>query len=141
MHWSLPSAGTASFLGAPEWLAVAWFVILGGLLAMYAMLDGFDLGVGIVHFPAARGAEQRGVHVAAIGPVWDGNEVWLVVFGGALFAAFPMAYATIFSALYLPLVFLLFCLIFRAATIELRHVFHGAAWKWACDVGFSSARF
>jgi cytochrome d ubiquinol oxidase subunit II len=137
MQWTLPSAEAAQFVAAPDWMAVAWFVILGGLLAMYAALDGFDLGVGIVHFAAGRSATDRANQVGAIGPVWDGNEVWLVVFGGALFAAFPLAYATIFSAFYLPLIFLLFCLIFRAATIELRHVFHSRAWHGLCDVGFS----
>jgi cytochrome bd ubiquinol oxidase subunit II len=136
MNWTLPSVQSAEFIAAPEWMSVLWFVILGLLLAMYAVLDGFDLGVGIVHFASARGAEDRGAQLDAIGPVWDGNEVWLVVFGGALFAAFPLAYATIFSALYLPLVFLLFCLILRAASIELRHVFHGPGWKLACDAGF-----
>ncbi|MBL9140262.1 MAG: cytochrome d ubiquinol oxidase subunit II, partial [Phycisphaerae bacterium] len=139
MQWTLPSADAAQVLAAPEWMAVAWFIILGGLLAMYAMLDGFDLGVGIVHFAAGRSATDRGNQIGAIGPVWDGNEVWLVVFGGALFAAFPLAYATIFSAFYLPLIFLLFFLIFRAATIELRHVFHRPAWHLLCDVGFSAS--
>lgn len=137
MEWTLPSAEAAAAVSAPEWMAVVWFVILGGLLAMYAMLDGFDLGVGIVHFAAARGPQERGAQISAIGPVWDGNEVWLVVLGGALFAAFPMAYATIFSALYLPLIALLFCLIARAASIELRHVFHPRAWALACDVAFA----
>lgn len=136
MNWTLPSVQSAEFVAAPEWMSVLWFVILGLLLAMYAVLDGFDLGVGIVHFASARGAEDRARQLDAIGPVWDGNEVWLVVFGGALFAAFPLAYATVFSALYLPLVFLLFCLILRAASIELRHVFHRPGWKLACDAGF-----
>lgn len=139
MHWTLPSTDAAQFVAAPEWMAVSWFVILGFLLAMYAVLDGFDLGVGVVHFLSARGAQERKAQIAAIGPVWDGNEVWLVVFGGALFAAFPLAYATIFSAFYLPLIVLLFCLIVRAASIELRHVFHSPRWQFLCDVGFCVA--
>jgi cytochrome d ubiquinol oxidase subunit II len=139
MHWTVPSIDAARAVAAPEWMAVVWFIILGGLLAVYAMLDGFDLGVGIVHFFAARGSEDRSAHMNAIGPVWDGNEVWLVVFGGALFAAFPLAYATLFSAFYLPLIVLLFCLIVRAASIELRHVFHAPWWKGVCDLGFFGA--
>jgi cytochrome d ubiquinol oxidase subunit II len=136
-EWTLPSAEAAAAVGAPAWMAILWFIILGGLLAMYAMLDGFDLGVGIVHFAAARGSAERGAQIGAIGPVWDGNEVWLVVLGGALFAAFPLAYATIFSALYLPLIALLFCLIARAASIELRHVFHRPGWTLLCDGAFA----
>lgn len=137
MHWSLPSIDAAQLVAAPGWMTVTWFVILGVLLGMYAVLDGFDLGVGIVHFAAARNRVERTAQIGAIGPVWDGNEVWLVVFGGALFAAFPVAYATIFSAFYLPLILLLFCLILRAASIELRHVFHAPRWIFLCDVGFS----
>lgn len=139
MQWSLPSAEAAAQVAAPEWMAVTWFMLLALLLAAYAILDGFDLGVGIVHFMAGRSATDRTAHINAIGPVWDGNEVWLVVFGGALFAAFPMAYATIFSAFYLPLIVLLFCLILRAVSIELRHVFHSDRWKLLCDVAFSGA--
>ncbi|MFO0784566.1 MAG: cytochrome d ubiquinol oxidase subunit II [Phycisphaerales bacterium] len=139
MQWSLPSADAAAQVAAPEWMAVTWFMLLAVLLAAYAILDGFDLGVGIVHFMAGRSAKDRAAQISAIGPVWDGNEVWLVVFGGALFAAFPMAYATIFSAFYLPLIVLLFCLILRAVSIELRHVFHGDRWKLLCDVAFSGA--
>ena len=139
MQWSLPSAEAAAQVAAPEWMAVTWFMLLAVLLAAYAILDGFDLGVGIVHFMAGRSAADRTAHINAIGPVWDGNEVWLVVFGGALFAAFPMAYATIFSAFYLPLIVLLFCLILRAVSIELRHVFHSDGWKLLCDVAFSGA--
>ncbi|MEM9411763.1 MAG: cytochrome d ubiquinol oxidase subunit II, partial [Planctomycetota bacterium] len=77
-------------------LAVVWFVLLGVLLAGYAILDGFDLGVGIIH-PLLGSEPERNVAIKAIGPLWDGNEVWLVTFGGALFAAFPVAYATILS--------------------------------------------
>src|ERR1035438_9260526 len=94
-----------------------WFVLLGVLLAGYAVLDGFDLGVGILH-PLAKDDHERRVFINAIGPIWDGNEVWLVTFGGALFAAFPEAYATIFSAFYLPFMMLLFALILRAVSIR-----------------------
>ncbi len=87
-------------------LEVFWFILIGVLLAGYAFLDGFDLGVGIV-FYAAKTDKERRLFMNAIGPIWDGNEVWLVTFGGALFAAFPEVYATSFSAFYLPFMLLL----------------------------------
>jgi cytochrome d ubiquinol oxidase subunit II len=116
-------------------LHVIWFVLLGVVLAGYAVLDGFDLGVGILH-PLARTDHERRVFLNAIGPIWDGNEVWLVVFGGALFAAFPEAYATIFSGMYLAFMLVLFALIFRAVSIEFRSKVQAAAWRRAWDVGF-----
>jgi len=112
-----------------------WFVLLGLLLAGYAVLDGFDLGVGILH-PLARTDEDRRLFLNSIGPIWDGNEVWLVVFGGALFAAFPMAYATIFSGFYLAFMLLLFALIFRAVSIEFRSKMQSRGWRRAWDFGF-----
>ncbi len=101
-------------------LAALWFVLLGVFLVGYAILDGFDLGVGILH-PLARTEGERLVLMDSIGPFWDGNEVWLVVFGGALFAAFPAAYAAAMTALYLPMMLLLVGLVFRAVSIEFRH--------------------
>jgi cytochrome d ubiquinol oxidase subunit II len=83
---------------------------LGVLLAGYAVLDGFDLGVGMLHL-LARGDAERRTFIATIGPIWDGNEVWLVTFGGALFAAFPEAYATIFSGFYFVFMLVLLALI------------------------------
>lgn len=112
-----------------------WFVLLGVLLAGYAVLDGFDLGVGILH-PVARSDAERRLFVNAIGPLWDGNEVWLVTFGGALFAMFPEAYATVFSAFYLAFVLLLFALIFRAVSLEFRGKVDSPAWRSAWDWGF-----
>lgn len=109
-----------------------WFVILGVLLTGYAVLDGFDLGVGILHLAVAKGDERRFV-LNAIGPLWDGNEVWLVTFGGALFAAFPNAYAAAFSSFYLPFMLLLFCLVFRAVSIEFRSKRPSARWRSAWD--------
>src|SRR5437588_8439829 len=100
-----------------------------------AILDGFDLGVGILH-PLARTDLERRLFLNAIGPIWDGNEVWLVTFGGALFAAFPEAYATIFSGFYLAFMLLLFALIFRAASIEFRSKIASPAWRHAWDWGF-----
>ena len=100
-------------------LNLLWFVLLGVLLAGYAILDGFDLGVGILHL-AVRNEKDRRLTINAIGPLWDGNEVWLVTFGGAMFAAFPNAYATVFSGFYVAFMLLLFALIFRAVSMEFR---------------------
>src|ERR1044071_4877385 len=113
-------------------LHLIWFVLLGVLLAGYAVLDGFDLGVGILH-PLARTDEERRLAMNAIGPIWDGNEVWLVTFGGALFAAFPEAYATIFSGFYVPFMALLFALIFRAVSIEFRSKMDSLRWRKLWD--------
>jgi cytochrome bd ubiquinol oxidase subunit II len=116
-------------------LNIIWFLLLGILLAGYAVLDGFDLGVGILH-PLARTDRERRLFINAIGPIWDGNEVWLVTFGGALFAAFPNAYATVFSGFYLAFMLLLFALIFRAVSIEFRSKIHSTAWRRIWDTGF-----
>ena len=115
-----------------------WFLMLGVLLVGYAVLDGFDLGVGALHLFARPDTERR-VLLNSIGPVWDGNEVWLVTFGGALFAAFPNAYATAFSGFYLAFVILLFALIFRAAAIEFRSKSESVAWRAIWDWTFSVA--
>jgi cytochrome d ubiquinol oxidase subunit II len=112
-----------------------WFVLLGALLAGYAILDGFDLGVGILH-PLARTDEERRLAMSSIGPIWDGNEVWLITFGGALFAAFPEAYATVFEAFYTAFMVLLFCLIFRAVSLEFRNKVQSSAWRGMWDVAF-----
>ena len=116
-------------------LEVFWFILIGVLLAGYAFLDGFDLGVGIV-FYSARTDRERRLFLNSIGPIWDGNEVWLVTFGGALFAAFPDVYATSFSAFYLPFMLLLVCLIFRAVSMEFRSKVHSTAWRKAWDFAF-----
>jgi len=116
-------------------LNTIWFMLLGVLLAGYAVLDGFDLGVGILH-PLARTDSERRAFLSSIGPIWDGNEVWLVTFGGALFAAFPMAYATVFSGFYVAFMLLLFALIFRGVSIELRSKRPGRLWRRAWDLGF-----
>lgn len=116
-------------------LHLIWYLLLAILLAGYAILDGFDLGVGILH-PGLKTDEERRLALSSIGPVWDGNEVWLVTFGGALFAAFPEAYATIFSAFYLPFMFLLACLIMRAVSIEFRSKFPFAWWRRGWDFAF-----
>ena len=116
-------------------LQVLWFGLLGVLLAGYAVLDGFDLGVGTLYL-FVKGDDERRVLLNSIGPVWDGNEVWLVTFGGALFAAFPHAYAATFSAFYTPLMALILALIFRAVAIEFRSRHASAAWRRTWDVAF-----
>ncbi len=116
-------------------LQILWFGLLGLLLAGYAVLDGFDLGVGTLYI-LTRGDGERRVLLNAIGPVWDGNEVWLVTFGGALFAAFPRAYAAAFSALYTPLMVLILALIFRAVAIEFRSRHAAPGWRRTWDVAF-----
>jgi len=121
-------------------LRVLWFVLLGVLLSGYAILDGFDLGVGILHL-GARNDEERRIFMNSIGPLWDGNEVWLVTFGGALFAAFPDAYATAFSGFYLAFMILLFALIFRAVSMEFRSKRDWRWWRRGWDVAFSAASF
>ena len=119
-------------------LNVFWFVLLGVLLAGYAILDGFDLGVGILH-PVGRTDLERRISLNSIGPIWDGNEVWLVTFGGALFAAFPEAYAPVFSGFYGAFMLLLFALIFRAVSREFRSKVHHAAWRRVWDWCFFGA--
>lgn len=114
---------------------IFWFVLIGVLLAGYAFLDGFDLGVGIV-FYTAKTDEERRLFMNSIGPIWDGNEVWLVTFGGALFAAFPEVYATSFSAFYLPFMLLLVGLVFRAVSLEFRSKVKSEKWRRAWDFAF-----
>lgn len=121
-----------------EALTVFWYIIVIGAMTFYAMLDGFDLGVGTLHLFTKKDEERR-IFLNAIGPVWDGNEVWLVVLLGALFAGFPFAYATLLSAFYVPMTFLIFALIFRAVAIEFRskHVSH--LWRRTWDYLFFGA--
>ncbi len=116
-------------------LNTIWFILIGVLFTGYAILDGFDLGVGALHLFTKTDVERR-TFLNAIGPVWDGNEVWLVTAGGALFAAFPEVYATAFSGFYLALMLLLFCLIFRAVAIEFRSKQEMAWWRRMWDVSF-----
>jgi cytochrome bd ubiquinol oxidase subunit II len=116
-------------------LEILWFTILGVLLTGYAILDGFDLGVGILH-PFVRGETERRLALNSIGPLWDGNEVWFVTFGGALFAAFPEAYATILSSMYFPIVLILFGLIGRAISIEFRSKRESKLWRAYWDASF-----
>lgn len=121
-----------------EILKFVWFTIFVVLLTGYAILDGFDLGVGMLHMFSKSDTERR-LMLNSIGPVWDGNEVWLVTAGGALFAGFPAIYATICSAFYIPVMILLSGLIFRAVAIEFRSKNKSPVWRWTWDVLFSLA--
>ena len=113
-----------------------WFLVLTVMLAGYAVLDGFDLGVGAVHLVLGRNTRERSTLVDAIGPVWNGNEVWLLALGGALFAAFPHVYAASFSGFYLPLMLVLWLLLLRGLGIEFRHQLDNELWRHAWDVVF-----
>ena len=117
-------------------LAVIWFAIEGVLLIGYAILDGFDLGVGILHPFVPADDRERRIAMNAIGPLWDGNEVWLVTFGGALFAAFPAAYASAFSGFYSAFMLLLAALIFRAVSMEFRSKVASERWRRFWDFSF-----
>lgn len=118
-------------------LNAIWFVLVGVLFTGYAMLDGFDLGVGTLHL-FIKGDENRRLALNSIGPVWDGNEVWLVTGGGALFAAFPDVYATVFSGFYIPFMLLLAALIFRAVAIEFRSKEPWPWWRAMWDIAFAA---
>ena len=121
-------------------LNTVWFALVGVLLAGYAILDGFDLGVGALHLLTKTDSERR-IMINSIGPVWDGNEVWLVTGGGALFAAFPEVYATSFSGFYLAMMLVLVTLIFRAVAIEFRSKRESKTWRQFWDVSFSAGSF
>ena len=113
-----------------------WFILVGILFTGYAILDGFDLGIGALHL-FTRDDNERRVLINSIGPVWDGNEVWLVTGGGALFAAFPNVYATVFSGFYLAFILLLVSLIFRAVAIEFRSKRPMFWWRQMWDISFA----
>jgi cytochrome d ubiquinol oxidase subunit II len=121
-------------------LNILWFVLIAVLLTGYAILDGFDLGVGVLHL-FTRGELERRSSINAIGPIWDGNEVWLLTGGGALFAAFPHVYATVFSGFYLALMLLLLALILRAISMELRNKEPMAWWRETWDIAFALGSF
>jgi cytochrome d ubiquinol oxidase subunit II len=116
-----------------------WFVVLAFLIAGYAVLDGFDLGVGIVHPFVGRDTRERGTLIDTIGPVWNGNEVWLLAVGGAMFAAFPHVYAASFSGFYLALMLVLWLLLLRGLGLEFRHQLENDLWRHAWDVVFAGA--
>jgi cytochrome bd ubiquinol oxidase subunit II len=114
-----------------------WFMIVAVMVATYVVLDGFDLGAGVIYLGAAKTAFERRKIIGAIGPVWDGNEVWLLAAGGTLYFAFPLLYASSFSGFYLPLMMVLWLLMLRGIGIELRHHMHNPVWVGFFDVIFS----
>jgi cytochrome bd ubiquinol oxidase subunit II len=120
-------------------MEAVWFAIVSAMLAVYAVLDGFDFGVGAIHRLVARTDEERRAVLAAIGPVWDGNEVWLIAAGGVLFMAFPRVYATAFSGFYMALMVVLWLLILRGVAIEFRAHQDNPLWREFWDTVFSLA--
>jgi cytochrome d ubiquinol oxidase subunit II len=117
-------------------VATVWFVLLGLMITAYVVLDGFDLGIGALLRIVARTEGEREQTRALIGPIWNGNEVWLIAGGGVLFLAFPRAYAAAFSGLYLGLILVLWLLIGRGLGFELRHQVDNPLWRAACDTVF-----
>ena len=114
-------------------LTTFWFILIAVLWVGYFVLEGFDFGVGMLMAVLAKDDKERRVLINTIGPVWDGNEVWLIVAGGATFAAFPEWYATLFSGFYLPLLLILLALIVRIVGIEFRSKRPEASWRRRCD--------
>ena len=112
-----------------------WFIVVAVMLAAYVVLDGFDLGAGVIYLYAAQNSNERCVILRAIGPVWDGNEVWLLA-GGTLYFAFPQLYASSFSGFYLPLMMVLWLLMLRAIGIEFRSHIENPVWQGFFDVVF-----
>jgi cytochrome d ubiquinol oxidase subunit II len=120
-------------------LNTAWFVLLAFTLAVYAVLDGFDLGLGTIHLLLGRTRQERERLIDTIGPVWNGNEVWLLAAGGSMVVAFPTLYAASFSGFYLALMLVLWLLLLRGLGIEFRHQIHAPMWEDAWDVVFAFA--
>ncbi|MGI9526333.1 MAG: cytochrome d ubiquinol oxidase subunit II [Weeksellaceae bacterium] len=121
-------------------MEVLWYIITAGVLIMFFVLDGYDFGTGIIHLFFAKKEEDRKVVAKAAGLFWDSNEVWLVVAGGMLFMAFPTYYASVFSGFYLPLIIVLWLIIFRAIGLELRSQLDSSMWRriWDTSFGVSS---
>lgn len=122
-------------------LNTIWFLLVGVLIIGYAVLDGFDLGVGSLYYVFAKNDQERRTLISSIGPFWDGNEVWLLTGGGALFAAFPLVYASVFSGFYLAMMLVLLGLIMRAVAIEYRNKAEDPAWRDRLDMVFFLGSF
>src|SRR5271155_1228170 len=120
-------------------MGIIWFCLIAIMIAMYVVLDGFDLGAGAIHLWVAKDDGERQQVIRSIGPVWDGNEVWLVAAGGTLYFAFPALYASGFSGFYLPLMIVLWLLILRGAAVEFRGHLTSAVWLRFWDVVFSGS--
>src|SRR5262245_18827285 len=114
-----------------------WFMIVAVMVTAYVLLDGFDLGAGVIYLLVARRGGERKAVLRAIGPVWDGNEVWLLAAGGTLYFAFPQLYASSFSGFYLPLMMVLWLLMLRAIGIEFRAHVDNPVWQGFFDSVFS----
>jgi len=117
-------------------MATLWYMIVAVMVAAYVVLDGFDLGAGVIYLAAARTPDERRKIMRAIGPVWDGNEVWLLAAGGTLYFAFPLLYASSFSGFYLPLMIVLWLLMLRGIGVELRAHMQNPVWRGFFDVLF-----
>src|SRR3982750_3784458 len=117
-------------------METVWFMIVAVMLAAYVVLDGFDLGAGVIYLVAARTDLERRMILRAIGPLWDGNEVWLLATGGTLYFAFPQLYASGFSGFYLPLMMVLWLLMLRGIGIEFRTHIESQVWQGFFDVVF-----
>ncbi len=122
-------------------MELIWYIVLCFMLVVYVLLDGFDFGAGIVHVLFAKSEEEKAAVHRAISPFWDANEVWLIAAGGVMFMAFPLLYASAFSGFYLPLMILLWLLIFRALGLELKHFVHHPLWYQLWDFAFGWASF
>src|ERR1700716_4201117 len=120
-------------------MGTIWFWLVAIMIAMYVLLDGFDLGAGAIHLFVAKTDEERRQVLASIGPVWDGNEVWLIAAGGTLYFAFPALYASAFSGFYQPLMIVLWLLILRGASIEFRSHIKSAVWDPLWDFLFCAS--
>jgi len=120
-------------------MGTVWFVLIAGMIAVYVVLDGFDLGVGVLYLAVARTDRERSLCLETIGPFWDGNEVWLIAAGGTLLMAFPLLYAASFSGFYLPLMIVLWLLMLRGIAIEVRGLVGGTVWRPLWDAVFSGA--
>src|SRR5277367_5075053 len=120
-------------------MGTIWFCLVAVMIAGYVVLDGFDIGVGILHLWIARTDDERRVLTRTIGPVWNGNEVWLLAAGGTLYFAFPALYATSFSGFYLPLMLVLWLLIFRGIALEFRGHISGPIWPLLWDACFTGS--
>ncbi len=118
-------------------LQILWFCLVAIMIAGYVVLDGFDLGAGVVHLLVTRSDAERRMVLKSVGPVWDGNEVWLLAGGGTLYFAFPGLYASSFSGFYLPLMMVLWLLMIRGISIEFRNHIESDTWKPIWDAGFA----
>lgn len=122
-------------------LQTVWFFLWGLLWAVYFITDGFDLGTGALYLSLGRNEEEKRIILNSIGPLWDGNEVWLITAGGVTFAAFPIVYAVMFSSLYSVLMLILFALIIRGVSLEFRNKIENPRWKKAWDICFFIGSF